>query len=275
MSIFDRLISSGMVKSRREWALVMTTCLYIAIKVNGCHDIGWWGPVTMANVGTSFDVICGTGDQIISMESRILGGLGLDWMVNPPIPQNFLDVISEQLLRNHPMGEYDFDGEGYADIDGKVRHTLCTTAYFLCELSSTETFFSTKMPSSIAVGSVLVAMDVMRFPGDAVKWFLSLPLDHDPDEANLCAQRFHQIYSEEGHQPEMYWSPPTFGNTASGGDAYENTRDDEKEKTPRTITPSKDDELPSDLKRVRQTIDARSIEEEEGMAEPQSKKRKK
>ena len=260
-----------MVKSRREWALMMTTCLYIAIKVNGCHDIGWWSPDTMANVVTN-----GTGDQIIAMESRILGGLGLDWMVNPPIPQNFLDVISESLLRNKPMGEYDFDDEGYADIDGKVRHTLCTTAYFLCELSSTETFFSTKMPSSIAVGAVLVAMDVMRFPGDAVKWFLFLPLDHDPDETNLCAQRFHQIYSEEGHQPEMYWSSPTFDNTASDGDADGN-RNDEEEKTSRTVTPSKDDELPSDLKRVRQTIDARSIEEEEegSLAESQTKKRKK
>jgi len=267
-----------MVKKRREWALVMTTCLYIAIKVNGCHDIGWFGPDTMANVA-SFDVICGTGDQIISMESRILGGLGLDWMVNPPIPQNFLDVvISQPLLRNHPMGEYDFDDEGYADIDGQVRHTLCVTAYFLCELSSTETFFSTKMPSSIAVGAVLVAMDVMRFPGESVKWFLSLPLDHDPDEANLCAQRFHQIYSEEGHQPEMYWSPPTFGNTASGGDTVgdeEKTRDDDEEKTSRTVTPSKEDEVPSDMMRMRQTIEARSIEEEEGMAEPQTKKRKK
>ena len=195
----------------------------------------------------------------------------------PSYPPELSECYLRETAQEPPMGEYDFDDEGYADIDGKVRHMLCTTAYFLCELSSTETFFSTKMPSSIAVGAVLVAMDVMRFPGESVKWFLSLPLDHDPDEANLCAQRFHQIYSEEGHQPEMYWSPPTFGNTASGGDAVgdeEKTRDDE-EKTSRTVTPSKEDEVPSDMMRMRQTIDARSIEEEEGMAEPQTKKRKK
>ena len=103
-----------------------------------------------------------------------------------------------------------------------------------------------------------------------------MPLDHDPDEANICAQRFHQIYSEEGHQPEMYWSPPTFENTASDRDADGDTQEnDEEEKTFRTVTPSKDDEMPPGMKRMRQTIDARSIEEEEdGMAEPQTKKKK-
>ena len=185
-----------------------------------------------------------SGD-ILKMEIYVLEEL--DWFVNPPVPQTFLDIISP-ILTHSPMCQYDFDDDCVV-IDGKVRHILCQTAQFLCELSVFDVFFSAKNPSAIAIAALLVALDVMQFPAGASKWVLSLPLDYNLDDLNIYAQRLHKLYEHEGNGPQCtYWS-----NSSTGEDS------DEEGKA-RTITPLKD-ELPPNIKRSREdTIEARSIE---------------
>ena len=226
----------------------MVTCLCIALKINspGRRNVS---PEEMAKLTNYYF----TADQIIDMETHIFESL--NWMMNPPVPQHFLGII-ECILKNHPMCEYDFDEEGNIAIIGEVRHILYETATFLCELSAMETFFSVMMPSSIAIGAVLVAMDVMQYPAACSKWFSEfLPLEYNPEEANLCAQQLHMLYSQQGEYPNCYyWSVRPSIDTNEGEEV-------------RTVTPTKEDMLPK-LKRMRQemTVGSLCIEgEEEGV----------
>ena len=256
ISYLDRLVSHGSLE-KRELSLAMATCVYIALKINSRGRTGMFFPEDMAKL-TNYIL---TADQIIDMESHIFESF--KWMMNPPVPQHFLGTI-ECVLKNHPMCESDFDEEGNTAIIGEVRHILYETSTFLCELSVMDTFFSAMMPSSIAIGAVLVAMDVMQYPAACSKWFTSLPLEHNPEEANLCAQQLHMLYSQQGEHPNCYyWSVSTSIDTNEGEEV-------------RTVTPTKED-IPPNLKRMRQemTVGSLCIEgEEEGVSPKKGRKLK-
>ena len=244
MSYFDRLVPRTKV---RYWILTIAACLNIAIKVNS-YGGQMISPKKMAELASTImsnnDKSYSSGD-ILKMEIYVLEEL--DWFVNPPVPQTFLDIISP-ILTHSPMCQYDFDDEDNVVIDGEVRHILCQTAQFLCELSVFDVFFSTENPSAIAIAALLVALDVLQFPAGASKWVLSLPLDCNLDELNIYAQRLHKLHEHEGNGPQCtYWSNSSTGEGSDEG-------------RPRTITPLKD-EMPPSIKRCREdTIEARSIE---------------
>lgn len=260
MSYFDRLVPRT---KGRYWILSIAACLNIAIKVNS-YGGQMISPKKMAELASTImsnnDKSYSSGD-ILKMEIYVLEEL--DWFVNPPVPQTFLDIISP-ILTHSPMCQYDFDDEDNVVIDGEVRHILCQTAQFLCELSVFDVFFSTENPSAIAIAALLVALDVMQFPAGASKWVLSLPLDCNLDELNIYAQRLHKLHEHEGNGPQCtYWSNSSTGEGSDEG-------------RPRTITPLKD-EMPPSIKRCREdTIEARSIEGKaaEGNTTNASKKRK-
>ncbi len=249
---FDRLVSNGWVE-RNEWSLASVTCLYLAVKINSTAG-RVFEPALMAHECVYF-----SASQIIDMEDHICQVF--DWYMNPPVPSQFVDIVAS-LLVTEPMHqtslEDDDDIQGIVSIhDLVMRQDLLRHSHYLCELSVMDSFFSDKESSSVACASVMIAMDVLRFPPGAAKWFASLPLRRDPDETEECALRLGQIWFGIGE--------------GGGGGAYGNVRTPSCEKQeassssspePRAVTPTKCD-APPDLKRMRRgaTVEALNVED--------------
>ena len=187
-----------------------------------------------------------------------------DWYMNPPVPSQFVDIVASLLVNeptHHTSLNDDDDVQGSVSIRDFVRRQdLLRHSHYLCELSVMDSFFSDKESSSVACASIMIAMDVLRFPPGAAKWFASLPLRRDHDETEECAWRLGQIWfrSEEGGR--------------EGACGVEHTPSCEKQEAassssssspqPRAVTPTKSD-APPDLKRMRRdaTVEALNVED--------------
>lgn len=234
LSYFDRLVSSGLVE-REDWTVAFVTCLYLAVKVYSYRGRVFF-PQDMATISERV-----TKDQILDMEHHICQVF--DWHLNPPVPVSFIDTVSP-LLESEPMCEHDFSEFGNINMRDEMRCQLVSQSKFLCERTVMDTFFSDKSPSSIACASVLVAMDLLQFPVGSIKWFVSLPIEHDTEETELCAQRLHQICSDDEYQPSM-----TFDDCID----HQTSQIDESNKSGRTVTPTKE-HIPSSIKRIREEV---------------------
>lgn len=226
----DRLVSNGWVE-RSEWSLASVTCLYLAVKVNSTVE-RVFEPELMAHESVYF-----SASQIIDMEYHICQVF--DWFMNPPVPSQFVDIITP-LLMSEPMltSLDDDDVQGLVSTHDPIRRNLLRHSHYLCELSVMDSFFSDKEPSSVACASVMVTMDAMHFPPGAVKWFASLTLSRDQDETEVCAWRLRR-----------YW----FGGGGGGGGVIPSCEKNEatpSSSQPRAVTPTKG-ETPPDLKRMR------------------------
>ena len=241
LSYHDRLVSNGFVDAtkKREWMLAAFSCLQLATKVASSpgKTCSLKDLVTLSN---GFFV----EEDFADMEYHICHVF--DWYLNPPVASNFIDIITPLLLM-HAVSEYDYQ------VGGEV----VEQSRYLCERSVLDIFFSGMSPSSVAYAAVLVALDIMRFPVETIKWFEFLALDHDPEETHLCMQRLHLICSEEGHRPRFvfHYCP----DQTPGG--------------MRAVTPTKDDDAFSSIKRVRQETIC-GEEKEEAIVALSAKKRK-
>jgi hypothetical protein len=236
MSYFDRLVATGVVE-RRDWDLVVTSSLFLAVKVNSRGGRIFFPEHMARECKHDFDA-----DQILDMEHHICHVF--DWYLNPPGPGMFVDVITPTIM-TEAIWEYDdFDAPVLRNkvvVDHAMRHSVIQQAKYLSELSVIYSFFVDKAPSSIAYASILVAMRLgnpHRF-AEMERWYESLDLDHDHDETALCVDRLLRLIGCDDHLPDIVVdpSPPVVVEGAGGGAA--------KKSRARAVTPTKDDLLPS------------------------------
>lgn len=242
----DRLVSNGWVE-RNEWSLASVTCLYLAVKINSTVE-RVFEPELMAHESVYF-----SASQIIDMEYHICQVF--DWFMNPPVPSQFVDIITP-LLMSEPMltslDDDDDDVQGLVSIHDPIRQNLLRHSHYLCELSVMDSFFSDKESSSVACASVMVAMDTLRFPSGAAKWFASLSLSRDQDETEECAWQLRRVWFGCGGGGEE------FGGVIPSCEKKEATSSSSQ---PRAVTPTKG-ETPPDLKRMRRdaTVEALAVD---------------
>lgn len=127
MNILDRYVSKSVV-SNTNYTLATVAAIQIAIKVVSPIKLRMeeWGSVTHQQ----FSV-----DDIISMEVQMLSALS--WHVHPPTAMDFCGML------------IDFS---FTDSTIDIRNEIQEKARYLTELSVFEYFFTTRNPSSIAVG---------------------------------------------------------------------------------------------------------------------------
>lgn len=165
MSYFDRYVSVRTV-NKKVAQLVGLTSLYLAIKL---YEQEWKSK--MPALLTHFITLSRgnfTANVITLMESELLNTL--NYYVHPPTPQ----TIVLELFKMFPTY---INPSSLRDV---VEH-----ANFLTEVSVTDSYFMTQKPSSIAVASLLVAMN-----NDP-----HLP----PDERKAALEAVHQVTNIEFH----------------------------------------------------------------------------
>jgi len=182
ISYFDRFLSVRTV-NKKVAQLVGLTSLYLAIKL---YEQEWKTrmPVVLSHFITlsrnNF-----TGSDIIGMEALILNTL--NFHMHPPTPQ----TIVSQLLHMFPN-----------HIDPLSLRDLVEHSNFLIEVSVTDSFFMTRKSSSIAVASLLVAMnndpyisqDDRKTAMESVRQITNI--DFHSIEVEECRTKLVVLYSE-------------------------------------------------------------------------------
>ena len=125
MNILDRYVSKSVV-SDTNYTLATVAAIQIAIKVVS--------PVKL-NMGIDVTYEQFSVDDIISMEVQMLSTLS--WHVHPPTAMDFCGML------------IDFS---FTDSTIDIRNEIQEKARYLTELSVFEYYFTTRNPSSIAVG---------------------------------------------------------------------------------------------------------------------------
>lgn len=187
----------GRSKAFRQ--LCMITSLYVAIKIhssNICHN-GRHNNITIAEVvGWSGNVF--TTEDVSRMEASMLSTL--DFYMNPPVAQHFLDIIAPLIDANN--------------IDPQLKQHIITTSHWLCEASVTDSYLTGVKPSSVAYAAILVAMDTTSSSSSSdegassVKgWFESLEIKHDAYTTLHCYEKMFELYylqDESTHEGSCY-----------------------------------------------------------------------
>jgi hypothetical protein len=216
--------------------------LFVAVKINALKQRAF-DPIHMARETNGIF----NSDQIQDMEHHIFQVF--DWKLNPPIPSNFVDLMTPVLLSDMLWS----DGNTF-HVDHATRQRVCQQAKYLCELSTMYKFYVDKFPSSIAYASIWVAISMGNFYHNALQRFKSLRLVHDIDEMALCVDHMNWIFGWGDH-------PLTTTTTTTSSSDYQSeesadivsTDTDKKSvgwKEPvvtrvRAVTPTKDDLLPT------------------------------
>ena len=168
---------SGGTKGVRQ--LAMLTSLYVAIKIHSGNTCKNGRPnVLIAEVVVWSGNTITSGD-ISTMEASMLNTL--DFMMNPPVPQHFLDIIAPLL----------FDGSLITPL---VKHHIMSMSNWFCEISVTNSYFLGVNPSSVAYAAILVAMDTSSAGGSLKCWFESLDLKHDAYITLQCYEKMCELY---------------------------------------------------------------------------------
>lgn len=169
MSYLDRYLSSQPEPTTNEavYKLVAMASLYLSAKLHSTKKISASSIAALSR--------CFRTDQILKMETCLI--MALSWHLHPPTPSLFHAVA-------HPL---------VVASGLKAPHGILELARYLAELSTCDSFFVDKKPSSVAWASLQVALEVTSQSGD-VESTLSCLLEVDRAEAELCAERLHRVY---------------------------------------------------------------------------------
>ena len=133
-SFIDRLLSKFRC-SKTQYKLVAMTSVYLAIKLNSKKKV-------KAKSFADLSCDCFSSSDIESMEMIILSALS--WKVHPPMPCTFASYMIKLLTQNVSL-----------DLD-----FIRDISIYLIELSAYDYFFVPIDSSSIAIASVLSAIDI-------------------------------------------------------------------------------------------------------------------
>lgn len=184
MSYLDRYLAQCTV-NRRIFQLVGMTSLYLAIKLfegNHLH--------LPSLVGISRGYF--HAEHILAMEETMLHALS--WQCHPPTSRAFC----WEMMRLVPP-----------EISSRIRHDVGNLALFLTELSVCDYYFVTRKPSSIAVASIINAIELMgpkkvepKCKIDFLQNVVHIGIDiANDDEIIECYERLREMYIEGGYTP--------------------------------------------------------------------------
>ena len=166
------------------YQLAMLTSLYVAIKTHSSNIYHDGRPMVFIREVVNWSDGVFTTKDITEMETRMLSTL--DYHMNPPVPQHFLDIIT-------PMLDADLI------IIPLVKQHIITISNWLCDISATDSYFTSVKPSSVAYAAILVAVDTSS--AGALKCFESLCLKNDEYITLQCYERMVEMYYQLGELP--------------------------------------------------------------------------
>ncbi len=190
MSYLDRYLATRTV-NRRIFQLAAMTALFLAIKL---YEPGKLRMSSLIDLSRGYFM----AEHIVTMEDSMLQSLG--WHLHPPTPlafcRDFMKLVS-------------------GDIEHGPRHDVSELARFMTELSVCDYWFATKKPSSIALASLINAIELQGYrrvdPRYKVE-FLTRVVDHGIDIASdeeilACYERLRQMYDAGGYTPTLEDEP--------------------------------------------------------------------
>jgi hypothetical protein len=167
------------------------TALYLAIKL---YEPGKLRMSSIIDLSRGYFV----AEHIGTMELSMLQSLG--WHVHPPTPlafvRDFMRLVS-------------------GEIDPGARHDVNELARFMTELSVCDYWFVTKKPSSIALASLVNAIELQgprrvnpKYKIEFLTRVVDLGIDIASDEEILaCYERLRQMYDAGGYNPTLEDDP--------------------------------------------------------------------
>lgn len=186
MSYLDRYLATRTV-NRRIFQLAAMTALFLAIKL---FEPGKLRMSSLIDLSRGYFM----AEHIVTMEDSMLQSL--KWHVHPPTPLAYCR---------------DFMGLVSGDINPVARHDVNELARFMTELSVCDYWFVTKKPSSIALASLINAMELQgprRIENRHKMEFLSRVADigmdiTNDDEIVECYERLAEMYRSGGYSPNL------------------------------------------------------------------------
>ena len=184
MSYLDRYLSTRSV-NRRIFQLAAMTALFLAIKL---YEPGKIRMSSLIDLSRGYFL----EDHIVTMEDSMLQTLG--WHVHPPTPYSF----AREMIYLLP-----------GQISPRDRHDTNELARFLTELSVCDYWFVTKKPSSIALASLINALELQGEPKIPRNFKIQLlqqlgscgsDIIYD-DEVITCYERLRDMYVAGGYSP--------------------------------------------------------------------------
>ena len=193
MNYLDRYLSTRLV-NRRIFQLAAMTALYLAIKL---FEPGKLRMSSLIDLSRGYFL----AEHIVTMEDSMLQSL--KWHVHPATPfafvRDFMRLVS-------------------GDISPRARHDVNELARFMTELSVCDYWFVTKKPSSIALASLINAIELQgprkvdpRYKVEflhRVVEMLGMDVATD-DEIIECYERLREMYIAGGYTPNLEDGQPS------------------------------------------------------------------
>ncbi|KAL7436766.1 hypothetical protein ACHAXM_005312 [Skeletonema potamos] len=184
MTYLDRYLATRTV-NRRIFQLAAMTALYLAIKL---FEPGKLRMSSLIELSRGYFL----AEHIVAMEDSMLQALS--WHVHPPTPFAFCRDLIKLVS---------------ADVNPRLRHDISELARFLTELSVCDYYFVTRKPSSIAMASIINAMELMgpqkidpRYKVQFLHHVVQAGLDIANDtEIIQCYERLREMYIAGGYTP--------------------------------------------------------------------------
>ncbi|KAL7449160.1 hypothetical protein ACHAWC_001251 [Mediolabrus comicus] len=184
MTYLDRYLATRTV-NRRIFQLAAMTALYLAIKL---FEPGKLRMASLIELSRGYFL----AEHIVAMEDSMLQALS--WHVHPPTPFAFCRDLTKLIS---------------ADVTPRIRHDLSELARFLTELSVCDYFFVTRKPSSIAMASIINAIELTgphkidpRYKVQFLHQVVEAGLDIANDEEIIqCYERLREMYIAGGYTP--------------------------------------------------------------------------
>jgi lipoyl(octanoyl) transferase len=184
MTYLDRYLATRTV-NRRIFQLAAMTALYLAIKL---FEPGKLRMSSLIELSRGYFL----ADHIVAMEDSMLQALS--WHVHPPTPFAFCRDLTKLIS---------------ADVTPRIRHDVSELARFLTELSVCDYYFVTRKPSSIAMASIINAIELTgphkidpRYKVQFLHHVVEAGLDiANDDEIIQCYERLREMYIAGGYTP--------------------------------------------------------------------------
>lgn len=189
LNYLDRFLVTRRV-NKKVFQLAAMTTLYLAIKV---HEPGKMRMSSLIELSRGIFHV----EHVSAMEEEILSALS--WLMHPPTPMTQI----RHLLLMLPS----------TCNDKYVKNQIADLACFLSELSVCHYYFVSHKSSSIALASILTAMEavedspfISKYKSEFLKNVRNIAkIDADRQEILECQIRLREIYYEQGynqHQDE-------------------------------------------------------------------------
>mmetsp|Transcript_21291 Transcript_21291/g.25349 ORF Transcript_21291/g.25349 Transcript_21291/m.25349 type:complete len:320 (+) Transcript_21291:33-992(+) len=182
LSYLDRFLATRQV-NKKIFQLAAMTTLYLAIKL---FETGTLQMTSLIELSRGYFTV----EHIAVMEATILRSLS--WHVHPPTTL----AITRHLIQLLPN-----------ECERSLRHDIMELSRFLSELSVCDYYFVTRKPSSIAIASLMNAIDGIDHHRLSAKQRLEFinnissisHLDCYSDEVVECRNRLQDMYHQGGY----------------------------------------------------------------------------